>query len=70
MYGTHYVQLGTFVGTGAGLVLSAYNFHKLIPVLNDTRCSKTPTHADDVQIANCLRLVGVSNFIFLNLIPK
>ncbi|CAM5999079.1 unnamed protein product [Sphagnum balticum] len=60
MYGVDYKAHDGYVGTGAGLTLSAHNFHgALINALANVSCHKGATHNDDVVIASCLRLVGV-----------
>jgi hypothetical protein len=58
MYGVDYKAYNGYIGTGAGLTLSACNFHgALINALANVSCDKAATHNDDVAIAACLRLV-------------
>lgn len=70
MYGVHYKTYGTYVGTGAGLTLSAFNFNKLVESLEKDGCSKNPTHNDDVEISNCLKTVRFSEWFIDFLIKK
>ena len=57
MYGVHYKTYGSYIGTGAGLTLSSYNFDNLAKSLDNQGCSTAATHNDDVEIANCLKTV-------------
>jgi hypothetical protein len=71
MYGVDYKVYGGYVGTGAGLTLSAYNFHgALINALANVSCHKKATHNDDVAIAACLKLVRSLSVISVILIEQ
>uniref|UniRef100_A0A914XBK4 Glycoprotein-N-acetylgalactosamine 3-beta-galactosyltransferase 1 n=1 Tax=Plectus sambesii TaxID=2011161 RepID=A0A914XBK4_9BILA len=50
----------SFVSGGPGYIMSAWNLNKLIKSFSMTQCSQGPRGAEDVEIAKCLRLVGIS----------
>uniref|UniRef100_A0A914WEK5 N-acetylgalactosaminide beta-1,3-galactosyltransferase n=1 Tax=Plectus sambesii TaxID=2011161 RepID=A0A914WEK5_9BILA len=59
-YGCQYQALGGYNSGGPGYVMSALNLNKLIQSFSMPQCSQGSAGAEDVEVANCLRLVGIS----------
>uniref|UniRef100_A0A914VET3 N-acetylgalactosaminide beta-1,3-galactosyltransferase n=1 Tax=Plectus sambesii TaxID=2011161 RepID=A0A914VET3_9BILA len=59
-YGCQYKAGGGYISGGPGYVISAFNLKKLIQSFSMPQCSQSSSGAEDVEIAKCLRLVGIT----------